>query len=532
MSAIALRRTTAICALFAATVMVAPAAGAKTFKWANSLDTTSMDPYSRNVTFNFSFLSNGYEGLTRRTKDLKLEASLATEWKAIDPTTWRYTLRRGVKFHDGSPFSADDVVFSYKRATGPGTNMMGYFATVADVVKVDDYTVDIKTKAPDPILPNQLNYWFIMSKAWAERNGVTRIADLSKNEENFAVLNANGTGPFIVKSRTPDVETKWEANKGWWDKPTHNLTEVTFQRLQAANTRVAALLSGSVDMIYDVPTQNVDQLTKTKGLKVVQVPEARTMYLDLDQAKDELVGSNVKGKNPFKDIRVRRAVWHAIDTEAIKAKIMRGLAVPNALLVGPGLDGFDPKLNVRPKHDTAEAKKLLAEAGYPSGFEFNMECPNDRWVNDGQICQAVVGMLAQVGIKVNLTNMPFSQYVAKISPPNYGVASLALVGWAPNTLDAHNAIFNLAMSRRNGAGAFNVHNNPAPPEVDALGVAIAAELDPAKRTKLMQDALTIIRDQVVKIPIHQQVVLWAHKDSVSLYQSMENFFQFRHVSVK
>ena len=533
MSAVALRRTTAICALLAATVLVAPAAGAKTFKWSNNLDTTSMDPYSRNVTFNFAFTGNSYEGLTRRSTDMKLEPALATEWKNLNPTTWRYTLRRGVKFHDGSPFSADDVVFSYKRATGPGNNMGGYFATVADVVKVDDYTVDIITKIPNPILPNDINFWYMMSKAWAERNGVTRVADLSKNEENFAVLNANGTGPFIIKSRTPDVETKWEANKGWWDKPTHNLTEVTFQRLQAANTRVAALLSGSVDMIYDVPTQNTEQLSKTKGIKIHQAAETRTIYFDLDQSRDELVGSNVKGKNPFKDIRVRKAIWMAIDAEAIKTKVMRGLSAPNALLVGPMVAGYDKSLDVRPKYDPAEAKKMLAEAGYPNGFEFQMECPNDRYVNDGAICQALVGMLAQIGLKANLAAMPFSQYVAKISPPNYGVASFAFVGWSVATIDAQNAIFNLGMTRNpaKGQGLFNVHNNSFP-ELDKIGEAVAGELDPAKRTKLMNDALAYIRDNVVKLPLHQQVVVWAAKDSVELYQSPENFFPLHRVRVK
>jgi peptide/nickel transport system substrate-binding protein len=528
----ALFRTVAPAAM--AVALLAAPAGAKTFKWANDLDTSSMDPYARNVTFNYTFLNNTYEGLTRRDRELKVEAGLATKWENINPTTWRYTLRRGVKFHDGSPFTADDVVFSYQRGISPGSNIRGFFASVADVKKVDDYTVDVITKAPNPILPNEINNWYMISKAWAERNGVTKVADLSKNEENFAVLNANGTGPFIVKSRTPDVQTVWSVNKDWWDKAEHNLTEVSYQRLQAANTRVSALLSGSVDMIYSVPTQNVDQISKTKGLRVLQTAETRTMYLDLDQSKDELPGSNIKGKNPFKDIRVRQAVWMAIDTQAIKSKIMRGFSQPVGLLVGPGINGYDKSIDVMPKHDVAAAKKLMADAGYASGFDVTMECSNDRYVNDGTMCQAIVPMLAQIGIKVNLATMPFSQYVAKISPPNYGVASIALVGWASTTYDAHNALFNLAMSRvpARGQGLFNVHGNNSFPELDKLGEAVAAELDPAKRNALLRQSLVYIRDNIVKVPLHQQVVLWAAKDSVELAQMADNFFPLRYVRMK
>ena len=521
----------AIAALLCGVAFAMPAA-AKPFKWANDLDTTSMDPYARNVTFNFSFNGQIYEGLTRRDKNLKLEPSLATEWKLIKPDTWRYTLRRGVKFHDGSPFTADDVVFSWQRAIGPGTNMQGYFGTVKEVVKVDDFTVDIVTKIPDPILPDTLNYWFMMSKTWAAKNNVTRIADLSKNEENYAVLNANGTGPFILKSRQPDVKTVMVNNPDWWDKKLeHNLTEVTYERLQSAQTRVAALLSGSTDMIYSVPTQDVERLKKTPGFKVFETPETRTVYLDLDMARDELVGSDVKGENPFKDLRVRKAIMMAIDAEALKTKTMRGFSLPNSLMVGPGIAGYDKALNTRPKYDVAAARKLMVEAGYPNGFSVNMECPNDRYVNDGQICQAVVGMLAQIGIRINLAVMPFSQYVAKISPPNYGVASIAFVAWSVATLDAHNAFYNLAASRSGPQGAFNVHGNVFP-EMDKMTDAIAKELDPAKRLQMMKDTLVYARDNVVKVGLHQQVVLWAAKDSVSLYQPFDNFFPLRFVKVK
>jgi len=265
---------------------------------------------------------------------------------------------------------------------------------------------------------------------------------------------------------------------------------------------------------------------------VFETPETRTVYLDLDQAKDELVGSDVKGKNPFKDIRVRKAVAIAIDRDAIKTKTMRGFSLPNALIIGPGINGYDKALNVPPKHDVAAAKKLMTEAGYPNGFSVAMECSNDRYVNDGQICQAVVGMLAQIGIKVNLSVMPFSQYVSRISPPNYGVASIAFVAWASTTYDGHNALINLAQTRDGKAvGLFNVHGNSFP-ELDRLANAVAAELDSAKRTKLLHESFAYIRDNVVKVGLHQQVVLWAAKDSVTLTQLADNIFPLRMVKVK
>ncbi len=193
-----------VTALLLAGIALQPAA-AKTFKWANDLDAATLDPYARNVVFDLMFAESTYEGLTRRGPDLKLEPSLATEWKLVAPTTWRYTLRRNVRFQDGTPFTADDVIFSYQRASaGAGTSIAGYFASVKEMTKVDDFTVDVVTRAPNPVLPEELANWLIMSKSWSERNNLTRIAEVAKNEENFAVLHSNGTGPFVVKSRRPE----------------------------------------------------------------------------------------------------------------------------------------------------------------------------------------------------------------------------------------------------------------------------------------------------------------------------------------
>ena len=372
-----------------------------------------------------------------------------------------------------------------------------------------------------------------MSKGWVERNNATRIVDPGRNEENFAVLHENGTGPFVVTSRRPDVETTWEPYAGWWDKPQHNLDKVTFNLLKDANQRVSSLMSGAVDMVYAVPTQNVATIQRRNDLKVLQAPETRTIFFGLDQASAELPGSDVKGKNPLKDLKVRQALMYAVDVELIRDKIMRGFSLPNALMIGPGITGWDASLNVRPKPDAAKAKALLAEAGYPNGFEIAMECPNDRYVNDEAICQAVVNMLAPIGIKVKLTAMPFTLYGTKLQPPAYGAASLAFVGWAPTAYDGLSPLTAVMMTRnlQQRMGVLNFHNNSWP-EVDRLGGAIAVETDPGKRNALLKEAFTYIRDNVLILPMHQQVVIWAAKSNVSLAQRADNFFLLRHVTVK
>ncbi len=387
----------------------------KTFRWANDGDVNSLDPYARNETFLLAFLQNIYEPLARRNKELQLEPALAEKWGQVSPTRWFFDLRRDVKFHDGSPFNADDVVFSINRANGKGSNMLTYFSTMKEIVKVNDYRVEIETNVPDPLLASKWAPIFIMSKAWAEKNKALEVSDLTKNEENFATRNANGSGPFVVKEREPDEKTVLVRNENWWDKKVeHNIGTVEFSRVANAATRIAALRAGEIDMTYNVPPQDTETLAKDPNTKVIEGPETRVVYLGFDQERAELLHSNVKGKNPFKDRRVREAFHRSIDVEAIKRTVMRGQSFPTALMVAPGIGGYIKELDKRPAMLAADdAKKLLADAGYPNGFEVTMDCPNDRYVNDEKICQAVVGMLARIGIKVDLRAQTRLKYFAQ-----------------------------------------------------------------------------------------------------------------------
>jgi peptide/nickel transport system substrate-binding protein len=371
-------------------------AQAETFRYAFRVDPASLDPQAIAETFTLSWLGQVYEPLVGRDEKLKLAPALAVKWEQPDPLTWRFTLRPNVKFHGGEPFTADDVVFTINRVKMEGSDMAYTVGTVKEVKKIDDLTVDMILEKPNPILPYQITSTYMMSKSWSEANQAAKPASVKGKIENFASTNTNGTGPFKIKSRQAGVRTVLEPHAGWWDKPAHNLTEVVFTPIQADATRVAALLSGEVDMVYPVPQQDVARIKSTGQHDVLQGNELRTIFLNMDQKRDELLESNIKGKNPLKDVRVRKAIYQAIDIEAIKDRIMGGSSSITGIMVAPGVTGYDAKLDTRYPFDLAASKKLLEEAGYKDGFEMGMDCPNDRYVNDEKICQAVVGMLARV----------------------------------------------------------------------------------------------------------------------------------------
>src|SRR5579885_3554202 len=293
--------------LFLATIAGTVSACAETvFRWANDGDVRALDPYTFNETVQNSFLENIYERLVQHARDLSLQPALAVSWGQPAPDVWRFQLRSGVKWQDGRPFTADDVVFSFHRISAKNSAKRSQVATVKEVRKIDDLTVDFVTDGPDPILPSELTGMDIMSKAWCEEHDAVENVVFGSGE-SYALYHAMGTGPFRLVSREPDRKTVLERNPLWWGTPEHNIDRAEFNVIANAATRVAALLSGEMDMIYSVPPQDLDRIAKTDGVKVIQGPELRTIYLAMDQTRDELLFSSVKGKNPFKDRRVRRA---------------------------------------------------------------------------------------------------------------------------------------------------------------------------------------------------------------------------------
>ena len=515
--------------LAAAVALTCGATQAATLRVANAGDVQSMDPHSLNETLQLSFTGNIYEALVARGKDMQLVPALATQWKQTAPTVWRFELRRGVKFHDGTPFTADDVVFTFKRGAADGSDMKGYTAPIKDVRKSGDNAVDIETNAPFPILPDTLTSLYIMSKKWCEDNKAEGPVDRRKGVENTASFKANGTGPYRLKERQPSTRTVIVRNIAYWDKVEGNVDEVVFTPIGSDATRVAALLSGEIDVMEPVPLQDVERVKAAGKFNVLQGPELRTIFLGMDQKRDELQFSSVKGKNPFKDKRVRQAFFQAIDIEAIKSRVMRNAATPTALMVGPGVRGFQPDMNKRLPYDPDAAKKLLADAGYPNGFEVGMNCPNDRYVNDSPICQAVAANLARIGVKVNLQAETKNTYFPKILRRD---TSFYLLGWTPSTTDAHDALYNLMASPTDkGQGQFNLgaYSNP---KLDELTAKVQSETDPVKRNEAIREAFRIHLDDIGHIPLHQQALAWGVKNNVSVVQLPDNRMFFKWVSVK
>ena len=514
--------------IVAACVLAAGAsAHAATFRFADQGDVMSMDPYMLNESLLLGFMGNVYEGLTGRGKGLETAPELATDWKQTAPTVWRFNLRKGVKFHDGSPFTADDVIFSYERARGDGSDVKSYVALIREIRKIDATTIDIITTEPFPILPQTVSQWYILSKSWCEKNNTLRPVDVRKGTENYASNHANGTGPFALKSREPGVKTVLVPNTNWWGKAEHNVTEAVFTPIANDATRVAALISGEIDMMQPVPLQDVPRVQAAANLKVIQGPELRTIFLGMDQKRDELLYSNIKGRNPFKDRRVRQAFYQAIDIDAIRSRIMRNAATPTALMVAPAIRGFAPALNKRLAHDPEAAKKLLADAGYPTGFEVGMNCPNDRYVNDAEICQAVASMLAKVGIKVNLVAEPKALFFPKVLRRD---TSFYLLGFTP--LESHNALFALmATPGEGGQGQFNfgAYSNP---KLDALTKQIASEIDQTRRNAMIAEAFRLHQDDIGHIPLHQQMLTWGLRKTVDVVQLPNSFNYLRSVTVK
>jgi peptide/nickel transport system substrate-binding protein len=515
--------------LIAVAMLAAGAAHAVTLRVANVGDVQSMDPHSLNETLQLSFTASVYEALVGRDKKMNLIPLLATKWTQKTPTVWRFDLRRGVKFHDDTAFNADDVVFSLKRAADPAGDMRGYTTSFKEVRKIDDFTVEIETTAPNPILPDVLTNVYMMSKKWCEDNKALGPVDRRKGVENTASFKANGTGPFRLKERQPSTRTVLVRNFNYWDKPETNIDEIVFTPIGNDATRVAALLSGEIDVMEPVPLQDVERIRSAGKFTLLQGPELRTIFLGMDQKRDELLFSSVKGKNPFKDKRVRQALYQGIDIEAIKSRVMRNASTPTALMVGPGVRGFQPDMNKRLPYDVEAAKKLLAEAGYPNGFEVGMNCPNDRYVNDGQICQAVAANLARIGVKVNLQTETKVSYFPKILRRD---TSFYLLGWTPSTGDSHDALSALiATPNDKGQGQFNL-GSYSNPKVDELTQKIQSETDQAKRNEYIREAFKLHMDDVGHIPLHQQALAWGFSNKVNLTQLPDNRMFFKWVTIK
>ncbi|KMW58715.1 Dipeptide-binding ABC transporter, periplasmic substrate-binding component [Candidatus Rhodobacter oscarellae] len=517
-------RTIAFAALAA---MAATAASAETFKWAGTTDPQTMDPHAVNSAPVLSFLNNVYEGLVRRGKDMAIEPALATSWEPIgEGEGWRFTLREGVKFQDGSDFNADDVIFSYERAASEVSDVKGWFAPIAEVKKVDDFTVDFLTSAPNPIFPDSIANWMIMDAGWT--TGIDAAVP-DKENGNAATLQANGTGAFMVSDRQPGLQTKLTPFDGWWGEVEHNITEATFTPIKNPATAVAALLSGDVDLINPVPIQDAGRIAERDGMNVIQGIEARVIMFGFGHEADTLkYGADAGKPNPFQDVRVREAVAKAINVDAILATIMRGNAELASQLVSPAMRGFSSANDARPVYDVEAAKALLAEAGYADGFSFGLKCPNDRYLNDEAVCQAAVSMLAQIGVKAELDAMPVNNYWPELRADNY---DMYLLGWSPGTFDHEHPVRFLASTpnseKKLGSWNFGGYSNA---RIDELLPMIQSEIDDTKRQTMIDEVTGIYQSEHAYVTMYVQPLVWGTRAGVELVQRPDNFFILRWVT--
>lgn len=495
------------------------AAEAKTLKWGAAREIASLDPYSFGETFTLAVLNHVYEGLVRYTGDLKIEPALAESWETASPTVWRFKLRQGVKFHNGNPFTADDVIASLARVTHESSPLKGNLPAYKSARKIDDRTVEIEVNGPYPLLLNDLTNIYIFDKEWMEANNASLPTDAGKGVEGYATNNANGTGPFKVESRRADSKTVFVRNEVWWDKPQHNIDRIEFTPITSASTRVAALLSGEIDFTNVAPLQDLPRLSASPDVKVLQTNELRTVIFAFN-LKDALVESDVKDRNPLKDKRVREALYRAIDIDAVQKRAMRGLSRNTGAIVAPAIPGYVPELDKRLPFDLAGAKKLLAGAGYPNGFSFLMNCNTDSLVNEEEFCQAVASMWSRAGLKPSLNMAPRSQQTPKRVKGEFDVISF---GWANEPMiDAYSILVQVLRSKSGTGGVFN-WGNWGDPRIDALVDKAGVELDNAKRVPLMTEALTIAKDEHLFIPMHQQPMAWAIGKAVeSTVQASDN----------
>ena len=482
-------------------------ASANTIKWSMAGDSLTLDPHAQNEGPTTQVSRQVYEALVTRGIDMSIGPQLATKWKAVDPTTWYFFLREDVKFSDGTPMTSEDVVFSFIRAQQPTSDFKEYISSISSVKAIDDYTVQIKTKEPNPILLNQLSNIFVMSKAWAEKHFAKAPQNWGASQETYASVNAMGTGPFKITLREPNTKTVFKKNTRWWGDVEHNLTTVELIPIANAATRVAALLSGEIDIVTDAPVQDLGRINSSGSHKVESTPQMRTIFLGMDQAADQLRSGNT-GDNPFKKKEVRQALYQAIDIEAIKQKVMRGNSASAGIVTFPGVTGYTTELDKRLAFDPEASKKLLADAGYPDGFEVELRCPNDRYINDEAICTAVVGMLGKVGVKVSLNSQTKSIHFKELGEKK---ADFYMLGWGVPTLDSH-YVFHYLYDTGASWNKANFSNT----RVDELIKVMEGEVDLDKRNTAIAEAWQIVKDDITYLPLHHQVIAWASKKNVNV----------------
>lgn len=523
-----LRITTFGAALLATTSLTLGAASADTLRWAKASEALTLDPHSQNEGPTTTLMHQIYEPLILRNHAGEMEAALATSWapSADDPNVWVFELREGVRFHGGEAFTAADVVFSLTRAATEASNFKELLTGMLEVRAVDDYTVEVVTDGPNPLLPNNLTNIMMMDEGWSTENDAVAVQDFAAGEDTFSARNTNGTGPYELQSRTADVRTVLTAFDGYWgeDEFPLDVTEIIFTPIQNPATRVAALLTGEVDFIQDVPVQDLERVDQAEGMGLASAAQNRVIFFGMNVGAEDLTLDSVEGANPLADVRVRQAMNMAINREAIQQIVMRGQSAPAGVLSPPPVNGWTAELDAYPAYDVEAARALMAEAGYPDGFRIQLDCPNDRYINDEAICQAAVGMFAQIGIEAGLSALPRAQHfplIANLETDFY------LLGWGVPTYDAE-YIFNfLYHSRTDDRGSWN-GTQYANPEMDEMIQTLTSNTDLEARNQTIAELFAMSEEELIYLPIHNQILNWGITDAWTTAVDADDQVKFKY----
>jgi len=484
-------------------------------------EVSSLDPHLLASQPNLTVGRHVFESLTDVDPQTKLIPGLAESWRAIDAITWEFKLRRGVKFHDGSDFTAEDAAFSMQRPLsikGSPGGFASYVRAIESATAVDAHTLRIKTKYPYGALPEDINSILIVSR---------KIATNAGPEDFDAGRAMVGTGPYKFVRYQRGDRLELARHEGWWGKARPSWDRVTLRVIPADPSRTAALLSGELDVIEHVPSADIKNINKNNNLRVAQTTSWRTILLHLDQYRAQAPGvtdasGKPLGKNPFMDLRVRQAISKAINRAAIAERVMEGLAVPANNIVSPGVFGHNAALKAE-AYDVEGAKKLLAAAGYPNGFHVTLAGPNNRYINDEQILQTVAQLLTRAGIQTRVEAMPMSAFLGRVRKEE---TSFALLGWGSFAADLALRSLVAAPNPEKGYGAWN-WGRYANPKVDALMEQALASVDRNKRETLAREANTLAMNDLAFIPLHHQVVSWAMRAGLN-YTPRTDEFTFAH----
>ena len=492
---------------------------AATLTVGTSAEPSALDPHYHNLGPNTRARKHVFESLVSMDAKMRLQPELAESWRAVDETTWEFKLRKGVKFHDGTEFTAQDFVYTVCRipnvANSPSSFTV-YTKGIAGIEAPDPHTLIIKTGKPYPLLPVELSTFGIISAKAAGGEAVTFDKAGCKAESWPTTQAFNdgslmiGTGPFKHKSYTKGDRQVLERNPDYWG-PQPAWDTVVFRPITSDGPRVAALLAGDVDMIESPPVQDIERLKSAPNVSLAQAQSNRVIYLALGVQDTPPTITGTEGKNPLKDPKVRKALSLAVDRDAIVKRIMMGVAEPANQYLPAGFYGNNPEVTVAT--DANKAKQLLAEAGYPKGFQLTLGTPNDRYINDDKVAQAVAQMFTRIGVQTQVDATTANVFFSKRNKQEY---SVFLAGWGADSGEMSSPLKALIATpiKEKGYGTTN-YTSYSDPELDGMLDTALATVDDAKREKLLQAAVKRAMDADIIIPLHYEVTVWAMKKGLN-----------------